>query len=129
MTTASIVEHFYVIEDVGTSLIAGSVDALVANWDAVETAPGGWRLSLFLALDLRARFFEGFSQTVAEDSHWRYVMRFVWLPGSRAYVGDPRFLEIMGEAGIVALWEQRGYPDSCVRVSDPAGDRLDCAQR
>ncbi len=56
-------------------------------------------------------------------------MRSIWLPGNRAYVEDPRFFEIMGEAGTVALWEERGYPDSCVRVSGPAGDHLDCTER
>jgi adenylate cyclase len=29
--------------------------------------------------------------------------------------------------GFVKLWEARGYPPGCQRVTLPAGDRLDCA--
>jgi TolB-like protein/DNA-binding winged helix-turn-helix (wHTH) protein len=106
------------------------VNALWPHGTATRTMRSGWwRLSLLSVFDLRDRFFEEFSKTVARSTRWRYSMRSIWLPGNRAYVEDPRFLEIMGEAGTVALWEERGYPDSCVRVSGPAGDHLDCTER
>jgi len=105
-----------------------SVDALVAQLDA-KPVPSRWGLSLFLVFDHKDRFFEHFSRMVAESTRWHYVMAILWLPGYRPYVEDPRFLAIMSEADTVGLWEQRGYPDGCVRVSDPAGDRLDCAER
>ncbi len=106
------------------------VNALWPQGIATRTVRlGWWRLSLLSIFDLRDRFFEGFSTTVAQNTRWRYSMRFIWLPGNRAYVEDPRFFEIMGEAGTITLWEQRGYPDGCVRVSGPAGDHLDCAER
>ena len=79
--------------------------------------------------DLKDQFFKNFSRLVAEDTRWPFAMRSVWLPGNRAYIEDLRFFEIMREAGTVVLWERRGYPDGCIRVSDPAGDRLDCTER
>ena len=106
-----------------------SVDALVAHMDANPLQGSYFGLSLFLVFDDRGRFFEDFSRLVVESAQWQYVMNIVWLPGYRTYVEDPRFFAIMSEADTVALWEQRGYPDGCVRISDPAGDRLDCAER
>jgi tetratricopeptide (TPR) repeat protein len=107
---------------------SASVDALEAHIDAIPYQ-ARWGLSLFLVFDLKDQFFKKFSRSVAEDARWPVVMRPVWLPGNRAYIEDLRFFEIMREVGTVVLWEQRGYPDGCIRVSDPAGDRLDCAER
>ena len=112
----------------GRSGDTGSLDALLAHLDA-NPMPGRLNLYLFLVLDLKELFFEHFPQQVADSSRWGYLMRIVWLPGYRDYVEDQRFFEIMNEAGTVALWEQRGYPDGCVRVNDPAGDHLDCTSR
>ena len=107
---------------------AASVDALEPHIDAMSLA-GGWGLDLFLVFELKDRFFERLSRLVADNFHWEYAMRVVWLPGNRDYVEDRRFLEIMIDGGVVTLWEQRGYPDGCIRVGDAAGDRLDCAER
>jgi hypothetical protein len=60
---------------------------------------------------LRDQFFEHFSTTVREDHLWTMIMMVVWLPEYRAYVEDPRFLEIMRGDGALDLWEHRGFPD------------------
>lgn len=31
--------------------------------------------------------------------------------------------------GALELWEQRGFPDGCIRVDNPTGDRLACSKR
>ena len=118
----------YLLTEAGRNRDPVSLNALVEYLDA-NPIPGNSELYLFLAFDLRDRFFKRLSRRVAESTRWRYMMRSVWLPGYRAYIEDLRFFEIMREAGAVTLWEQRGYPDGCVRVSDPAGDRLDCTKR
>jgi hypothetical protein len=49
---------------------------------------------------------------------------FVCLPSSGPIREDPRLADVLG---FVKLWEARGYPPGCQRVTLPAGDRLDCA--
>jgi len=55
-----------------------------------------------------------------------YWLRMVWQPSSAGVREDPRFFEIARELGLVGLWEARGYPPGCTRVTEPEGDRLDC---
>jgi TolB-like protein/Tfp pilus assembly protein PilF len=61
---------------------------------------------------------------VANQTGW---LRMAWLPTFRAVREDPRFFRAAGDMGLVELWEARGYPDGCARVSDAAGERLHCA--
>jgi TolB-like protein/Tfp pilus assembly protein PilF len=119
------------LEEAGRSYIEypASIDALIA---VLERAPemGVWgKLYLTLFFDLRDQFFEHFSHVVRDNHLWTMIMMIVWLPEYRAYVEDPRFLEIMHGDGALELWENRGFPDGCIRVNDSAGDRLDCSMR
>jgi TolB-like protein/Tfp pilus assembly protein PilF len=122
----------YELETAGRSYIEdpGSLDTLVS---VIERAPERIAFSdqyLTLLFDLKDQFFENFATTVKENRVWpTFVMPTLWLPEYRAYVEDPRFFEIVGGDGALEVWEQRGYPDGCIRVIDPAGDHLDCAQR
>jgi hypothetical protein len=61
---------------------------------------------------------------LANQTGW---LRMAWLPTFRAVREDPRFFEAARTIGMVELWEARGYPDGCSRVSDDAGDHLDCS--
>jgi adenylate cyclase len=54
-------------------------------------------------------------------------LRTAWLPSSGPIREDPRFFVVADVLGFVKLWEVRGYPPGCRRVTLPAGDRLDCA--
>jgi len=119
------------LEEAGRSYIENpaSTDALV---EVLERAPreGVWgKLYLFLIFNLRDQFFEHFSRAVRDNHLWTMIMMIVWLPEYRAYVEDPRFFEIMRGDGALELWEHRGFPDGCIRVNDPTGDRLDCSER
>lgn len=121
----------YELEEVGRSYIQdpASKEALIS---VVERVPrrGVWGTTyLFLIFDLRDQFFEHFSRSVRESHSWTMIMMIVWLPEYRAYVEDPRFFDIMSDDGAVELWEQRGFPDGCVRINDPGGDHLDCSRR
>jgi len=64
------------------------------------------------------------AEPLANQTGW---LRMAWLPTFRAVREDPRFFEAARSIGMVELWEQRGYPDGCIRANDAAGDRLDCA--
>jgi hypothetical protein len=64
------------------------------------------------------------AEPLANQTGW---LRMAWLPTFRAVREDPRFFEAARTIGMVELWEARGYPDGCSRVSDDAGDRLDCS--
>ena len=119
------------LEEAGRTYIdnPATADALIA---VLERAPreGVWgKLYLFLIFDLRDQFFENFSLAVKENHLWTMIMMIVWLPEYRAYVEDPRFLDIMRGDRALKLWERRGFPDGCIRVSDSTGDRLDCSER
>jgi hypothetical protein len=122
----------YELEAAGRSYIAdpGSRDVLVS---VVERAPeriAFTDLYLTLLFDLKELFFEYFSHAIHESHVWpSFVMPTLWLPEYKTYIEDPRLFEIMREDGAVVVWDQRGFPDGCIRVNDPAGDHLDCSQR
>jgi adenylate cyclase len=59
-----------------------------------------------------------------EDPAW--WLRSAWLPSTAALREDPRFFAFAEDFGLVRLWETRGYPPGCLRVSAPGGDHLDC---
>jgi TolB-like protein/tetratricopeptide (TPR) repeat protein len=54
-------------------------------------------------------------------------LRSAWLPSTLALREHPRFFALAEDLGMVGLWETRGYPPGCQRVSAPGGDHLDCA--
>jgi tetratricopeptide (TPR) repeat protein len=132
LTDSDPLAWIYELEEVSRSYIENPVSTqdLIS---VIERAPDrGDFADLYLTLlfDLRDPFFEYFSRSIKESQLWpSFVMPTLWLPEYRAYVEDPRFLEIMCEDGAVELWEQRGFPDGCVRVDDPKGDHLDCSKR
>jgi len=119
------------LEEAGRSYIKdpASRDALI---EVLERTPrkGVWGiLYLSLVFDLRDQVFEHLSRAVRKSHWWSMIMMIFWLPEYRAYVEDPRFLEIMRDDGALALWERRGFPDGCTRVNDPTGNRLDPSRR
>ena len=108
---------------------ASEVDVLVENGNEIHVLPGSWWMSTYLALDLEDLYFETLARIVAEVPYWRMSMRFFWQHGNRKYIEHPRFFAIMADAGVVELWEQRGYPDDCERATVAGGDHLDCSDR
>lgn len=82
----------------------------------------------WLALGQHDRFLDALhtramTGKLQNQSGW---LRAAWLPSSVPVREDPRFFVVADSLGIVALWESRGYPAGCERVTSPAGDRLDC---
>lgn len=120
------------LEEAGRSYIENT-DSSEALISVLERAPGEVpfakaRLSLFF--DLKDQFFMYFSQAVRENHFWpMWLIGPLWLTEYSTYIEDPRFYEIMSWDGAVELWGQRGFPEGCIRVSDPAGDRLKCSKR
>jgi len=57
----------------------------------------------------------------------QWWLRSAWLPSARALREDPRFFAIARDMGVARLWETRGWPDGCTRVSGSGGDHLRCA--
>ncbi|TVQ29118.1 MAG: hypothetical protein EA370_15760, partial [Wenzhouxiangella sp.] len=55
-----------------------------------------------------------------------FWLRSAWLPSTAALREDPRFFAAAADLGLVALWETRGYPPGCQRVSSISGDHLAC---
>lgn len=131
---SSLLPWIYELEEAGRSYIENPAlaDALLS---VVERAPGpGVARKAWLALlfNLKDQFFKYFSLSVEEREGYSwlaYLVPTLWLPEYREYIEDPRYFEIMRKDGAVDVWEQRGYLDGCIRVTDPTGDRLDCSQR
>ena len=120
------------LEEAGRSYIENPVSTGVLM-SVVDRAPRKEALTdvcLTLVFDMKDQFFEYLARSIKEYPMWgTFVTPITWLPEYRAYVEDPRYLEIVGGAGSLEVWEQRGFPDGCIRISDPGGDRLDCSQR
>lgn len=55
-----------------------------------------------------------------------FWVRMAWLPSARELRESPRFLAYAESAGVVRLWEHRGYPPGCRRVTAAGGDHLAC---
>jgi TolB-like protein/DNA-binding winged helix-turn-helix (wHTH) protein/Tfp pilus assembly protein PilF len=122
----------YELEEAGRSYIENpmSMEELISVIERVPKRVAFAASYLTLLFNLKDTFFDYFARSVNESHLWpSFVMPIVWLPEYRAYVEDPRFFEIMSDDGALGLWEQRGFPDGCIRVDDPSGDRLDCSKR
>jgi TolB-like protein/Tfp pilus assembly protein PilF len=104
-----------------------SIGALIAEEDEFHGAGNWYRPEYFMWLNLKDEFFDHYSPQTSTTP--LYDLRPAWLPGNRAFVEDLRFFEIMRGFGADVLWEQRGYPDGCVRAYNPLGDHLDCTER
>ena len=55
-----------------------------------------------------------------------HPVRFTFSPSGRALVEHPQFLDIGERFNYTPVWETRGYPMGCERVSDDLGDHLSC---
>ena len=122
----------YDLEKAGRSFIEdpASADVLVSVIERTPDPGAIEKARLALLFDLKDEFFEFFPLAVEEGPFWlAYLVPTLWLPDYRDYIEDPRYLEVMRGDGALAVWEQRGYLDGCVRVGDPAGGRLDCSNR
>jgi tetratricopeptide (TPR) repeat protein len=131
-TESDSLSWIYELEQTGRNYIENpeSADALIAVVERVPRTGATEKARLYLLFDLKDEFFEYLSLSVEEGFLWLpNLVTTLWLPEFRAYLEDPRFLEIMRRDGGLELWEQRGYLDGCARVSDPTGDHLDCSHR
>ena len=61
-----------------------------------------------------------------EDRGRHWWLRSAWLPSAKSLRENPRFFAFAQDLGMVRLWEARGYPPGCRRVSGADGTRLDC---
>jgi len=61
-----------------------------------------------------------------DDRRRQWWLRSAWLPSTLTLREDPRFFAIAKDLGMVRLWETRGYPLGCQRVSSAQGEHLDC---
>ncbi|MBP7417620.1 MAG: tetratricopeptide repeat protein [Xanthomonadales bacterium] len=52
--------------------------------------------------------------------------REIWFPTARGMLGKPRYLEIAERAGLLAYWNEKGFPEGC-RIVDMPERHLDCA--
>ncbi|MEJ2383711.1 MAG: hypothetical protein P8Y54_04855 [Xanthomonadales bacterium] len=122
----------YELEEAGRAYVENpaAADALVAVIARAPTPGATERARLALLFDLPDPFFDYFARAVDEGPFWlAYLVPTLWLPDYRAYLEDPRYLEIMRRDGALEVWEQRGFLDGCVRIDSPAGDHLDCSRR
>jgi TolB-like protein len=120
------------LEEAGRSYIADteSMGALISILKKAPEWVAFTDLYLTLLFNLKDQFFKNLSCVAKESRTWpTFVMPTLWLPEYQAYVEDPRFFEIIRDYGALELWEQRGFPDGCIRVIDRAGDHLDCSRR
>ena len=62
-----------------------------------------------------------------EADRFRTWLRAIWQPLSASVREDGAVFALFEGAGLVALWEHRGYPPGCARVEGAQGPRLDCA--
>ena len=67
-----------------------------------------------------------FDAWLAKEQDYRFLFRYVYVPGGRPVMEHPRLLEVAEQQFLIPLWETRGYPFGCERVQDDIGDHLSC---
>ena len=102
-------------------------DQFLAN--NVEAATAGLSLEMLAALmfkDSDTVFFN-----TGPQASYEFMTSTTWLPSLRWVHEDPRFYALMDYRGIVALWQQQGFPPGCRPVEgadhEPSGNHLDCS--
>lgn len=55
------------------------------------------------------------------------LLMMVWAPVHRALREHPDFWTLAEREGLIAFWDQQGYPDACRPVGDPP-NRLECSK-
>lgn len=120
------------LEEAGRAYMenSASAEALISAVGRTPKGVAAEKAWLALLFDLKNLFFDYFSLSFNEDPlSLPYLLPTLWLPEYRTYVEDPRFLEIISGNGSLELWEHRGFPDGCIRIRSPNGDRLDFSKR
>jgi adenylate cyclase len=101
-------------------------DRVDAYW---ETRPKPYALEESIGLgriDLLLDHLERSDYTDLDNQDFWFWLRSAWLPSTAALREDPRFFAAAADLGLVTLWETRGYPPGCQRVTAASGDHLDC---
>jgi TolB-like protein len=96
--------------------------------DAMNIDPVALNIETGIAINRLDRMLDVAEQAwknARGDQPW--WLRSAWLPSTLALREHPRFFALAEDLGMVRLWETRGYPPGCQRVSAPGGDHLDCA--
>ena len=84
----------------------------------------GWQqdqIYWYLYFGFLDRYFELILALELTDSKWTDVQNFVYQGTVFRHLGftaHPKYLEIAESIGIIDIWEQRGQPDFCGKVSD-----------
>ena len=94
-----------------------------------ETRPKPYALEESIGLgriDLLLDHLERSDYTDLDNQDFWFWLRSAWLPSTASLREDPRFFATAADLGLVSLWETRGYPAGCQRLTVSTGDRLDC---
>ena len=94
-----------------------------------QTSPKPYALEESIGLgrlDLLLDHLEQSDYSDLNNQDFWFWLRSAWLPSTARLREDPRFFSAAVDLGLVELWEARGYPPGCRRMTGPAGDRLDC---
>jgi TolB-like protein/tetratricopeptide (TPR) repeat protein len=96
--------------------------------DAMNIDPVAMNIETGIAVNRLDRMLDvaelAWEQARGDQQWW---LRSAWFPSTLALREHPRFFDLVEDLGMVRLWETRGYPPGCQRVSAPGGDHLDCA--
>ncbi len=96
---------------------------------ALRALPLEGAVEYLVAIRDYATLLDQAERQVAQRAVYRrltFWVRMAWLPSARELRESPRFFAYTEIAGVVRLWETRGYPPGCRRVRSPGGDHLDC---
>jgi len=61
----------------------------------------------------------------AKPPSGQIVLMMIWTPFDRPFREHPDFLRVAEDAGLLAFWQQQGWPDHC-RPNDEQAERLEC---
>ncbi len=94
-------------------IVASSPEEDAKAWQGALT---GW----YLYLGLLDRYFELILATDLTDATWTDADNFVYdgtLFRRTGFTAHPKYLEVAESMGLIDVWEQRGPPDFCEKIS------------
>ncbi len=103
-------------------LSAADVEEGVAN-DDVFSDEEGWDVFFYHVLGDYERMFDAWLKI---DFEMEFLFRTVYIPSGRGAMQHPKMIELAEKRGLLAVWEQLGFPFDCERVQDDIGDHLSC---
>ena len=113
-------EYAFKLRDQSLDIDQAMAWADQAEQDGAGFATQYWRAEFLLLAGPSDAFFSKIREIQAVDDALDSIL---WRPGAKRHRQSPQMQQWAAQAGMIALWRERGWPDLCRPISD---DDFEC---